>query len=136
IGKKGQLQLNYNPSFQQSSADQKTYNFDNALSKYNLPDTSLSNVFDNTYNTHTTGITYRIGDRDNMISAGLSYQFSELQSDQIFPQSTAIDQSISNILANANARIKISSKSNLRIMFRNSVNAPSVNQLQNVINNT
>ena len=136
VGEKAMLQFNYNPSFQNNHADQQTLNFDNANSKYSILDTSLSNKFDNTYNTQNSGITYRIGDRDNMISAGLSYQYSELKSDQVFPQITQIDKSFSNVLGNAFARIKLSAKSNLRIIYRSSVNPPSVSQLQNVINNS
>ncbi len=136
VGKKAMLQINYNPSFQDNHADQQTLNFDNSNSKYSILDTSLSNKFDNTYNSQNGGITYRLGDRDNMIAAGLSYQYSELKSDQVFPKVTQIDKSFSNILGNAFARLKLSSKSNLRIIYRASVNPPSVTQLQNVINNS
>jgi hypothetical protein len=136
VGKKAQLQLNYNPSFQTNHADQETFNYDYGIAKYSLLDTSLSNKFDNTYNTHNGGITYRLGDRNNMISAGVSYQYGELKSDQQFPVASQIDKSFSNILGNAFARLKLSSKSNLRIIYRGSVNPPSINQLQNVINNS
>ena len=134
IGKKGQLQLNYNPSFQTNSADQETYNFVNSTSKYSQFDSSLSNVFDNTYNTQRTGITFRRGDRSNMIAAGVSYQNSELKSNQLFPQINYINNSYNNILGNVMGRIKLSAKSNLRVFYRGSVNPPSINQLQNVIN--
>ncbi len=130
------LQFNYNPSFQDNHANQLTHNFDNAHSKYSLLDTSLSNRFDNTYNTQNGGITYRVGDRDNMIAAGLSYQYGELKSDQVFPQVTQIKKTFSNILPNLYSRIKLSVRSNLRVIYRASVNPPSVNQLQNVINNS
>jgi hypothetical protein len=134
VGKKGQLQLNYNPSFSENSANQETFNYDNGSAKYSNFDTSLSNKFDNTYNTQNTGITYRHGDRDNMISAGLSYQYSELKSDQVFPDISHINNSYSNILGNVFARFKLSTRSNLRVIYRSSVNPPSVNQLQNVLN--
>lgn len=136
VGKKGQLQANYNPSFSNNNADQETFNYDNSSSKYSLLDTSLSNKFTNTYNTQNAGITYRHGDRNNMISAGISYQYSELKSDQVFPQMSHIDNSYSNILGNVFSRFKLSSKSNLRIIYRGSVSPPSVTQLQNVINNS
>jgi outer membrane beta-barrel protein/carboxypeptidase-like protein len=136
LGQKTQLQANYNPAFQTSEADQRTYHFDNASSKYSLMDTSLSNVFNNTYNTQNAGITFRNGDRNNMLSAGVSYQYSELKSDQLFPETGHIDNTYSNFLANAFARFKFSSKSNLRVIYRGSVSPPSVNQLQNVINNS
>ncbi len=136
VGKKAQVQLNYNPSFSKNSADQETFNYDNGSTKYSRFDTSLSNKFDNTYNTQNTGLTYRYGDRDNMVSAGISYQYSELKSDQVFPQMSHINNSYSNILGNAFARFKLSSRSNLRIIYRSSVSPPSVTQLQNVINNS
>ena len=136
VGKKGQLQINYNPSFSKNTADQETFYYDNGTSKYSSLDTSLSNKFDNTYNTQNTGITYRHGDRDNMIAAGISYQYSELKSDQVFPQVSHIDNSYSNLLGNVFSRFKLSSKSNLRVIYRGSVSPPSVTQLQNVINNS
>jgi hypothetical protein len=136
VGKKAQLQVNYNPTFQKSSADQKTFDLDNSSSKYSKIDTSLSNIFDNTYNTQSTGVTYRYGDKDNMLSAGVTYQYSQLKSNQVFPAQSNIDNTYSNFLANAMARIKLSSKSNLRLMYRGRVSPPSVNQLQNVINNS
>ncbi len=136
VGKKGQIQLNYNPTFSNNTADQETFNYDNGTTKYSLLDTSLSNKFNNTYNTQNTGITFRRGDRNNMISAGISYQYSELKSDQVFPQVSHIDNSYSNFLGNVFARFKLDSKSNLRVIFRSRVSPPSVTQLQNVINNS
>ena len=136
IGKKTLMQVNYNPSFQKNNADQETFNYDGTTSKYSLLDTSLSNKFNNTYNTQNSGVTFRHGDKNNFISAGLSYQHSELKSDQVFPQTSHIDNVYSNLLGNAFARFKLNSKNNLRIIYRSSVSAPSVTQLQNVINNS
>lgn len=136
IGKKTQIQANYNPAFQISKADQRTYFYDPSDAKYSILDSSLSNVFNNTYNTQNAGITIRNGDRNNMLSAGVSYQYSELKSDQAFPEIGHIDNNYSNFLANAFARFKFSSKSNLRLIYRGSVSPPSVTQLQNVINNS
>lgn len=136
LGKKTLMQVNYNPSFQKNNSDQETFNYDGITSKYSLLDTSLSNKFNNTYNTQNSGVTFRYGDKNNFISAGLSYQHSELQSEQVFPQSSHIDNVYDNLLGNAFARFKFNSKNNLRIIFRSSVNAPSVTQLQNVINNS
>jgi hypothetical protein len=133
---KTQMQINYSPSFQTSKADQETSNFDDGSGKYALLDTSLSNKFNNTYNTQNAGITFRHGDRNNMIAAGVSYQYSELKSDQVFPQTSHIDNTYSNFLGNVFSKFKLSSQSNLRVIYRGSVSPPSVTQLQNVINNT
>lgn len=134
LAPKTQLQVNYNPSIQISSADQQTFHFEDASQKHSRLDSTLSNVFDNTYNTHNAGITVRRGDRDNMISAGLSFQHSELSSDQEFPTPSLLSHTYSNLLGNVYARMKLSSKSHIRFGYRSNVNAPSVHQLQDVIN--
>ncbi|MEO9144006.1 MAG: TonB-dependent receptor [Ginsengibacter sp.] len=136
LAPKTQLQFNYNPSFQTSKADQETFDFDNVSGKYSTLNDTLSNKFNNTYNTQNTGVTFRHGDRNNMLSAGVAYQYSELKSDQVYPDISHINNSYSNFLANAMARIKLTSKSNIRIIYRGSVSPPSVTQLQNVINNS
>ena len=136
VGKSGQLQMNYNPSYSKSKADQETFQYDYAGAKYSLFDTTLSNKFDNTYTTQNGGISYRYGNRDNMFSLGMNYQHSKLSGDQTFPYVTTINKTFSNILPNAMARIKFSARSNIRIQYRGSTNAPSITQLQDVINNT
>jgi hypothetical protein len=135
LGKLSQLQFNYNPSFSKNDADQLVYQFNNNDAKYSLFDTSLSNKFTNNVNTQNGGLTYRVGNRDNQFSAGLSYQNSTLHSEQVFPEITTINKNFNNVLANAMLRLKLNTKSNLRIILRSSTNAPSVTQLQNVINN-
>ena len=134
IGKKGQLQLNYNISFTKNTADQETFQYDLGGKAYSLLDTSLSNKFDNTYNTHNAGISYRLGDRDQQFSIGVNYQHSALSSDQNFPLATSVNKTFSNFLPNLQFRKKLSAKASINIFYRTSVNPPSVTQLQNVIN--
>lgn len=134
LGKKGQLQVNYTPSFTKSEANQETYQFDNTNQKYSLFDTALSNKFSNHYNTQNSGISYRVGDRNKQFSIGVNYQYSRLLSDQQFPNVASLDRSFSNFLPNLQFRRKLSLRSNLNIFFRTSVSPPSVSQLQNVYN--
>src|SRR5690606_25206125 len=97
LGEKGSLQLNYQPSFTKNEADREAYRFDNVAGKYSLFDTTLSNVFDNTYNTQNAGITYRIGDRDKNFNVGVNYQYSKLESEQVFPRVASINRSFKNV---------------------------------------
>ena len=136
IGKQGQLQFSYSPSVSKNKSDQQVNQFDQLTDKYNLFDTSLSNKFDNTVTTHNTGVSYRVGSRDNMFAAGLSYSATELNSEQLFPVATTVNKTFHNLLPNIMWRKKLSVKSNVRIMYRANINTPSVNQLQNVVNNT
>jgi len=136
IGKKGQLQLNYSPGYSKNNAVTNVYQFDDTISKYSQFDTSLSNKFDNTVTTQTAGITYRIGSRDNILAVGVSYQYTLLNSDKIFPFNSVINEPFNNVLPNLMFRKKISSKGTLRILYRASPSQPTVSQLQNVINNS
>lgn len=135
LGKKSQLQFSYNPSFTHSNADQRTFAFDPSANKFALLDTSLSNVFVNEVTTQRGGISYRFGDRDKNLSFGIDAQSATLDNSQTFPQAGTLKKSFTNLLPNAMYRVKLSEKSNLRLFYRSSTNNPSVNQLQNVINN-
>ena len=135
IGKKGQLQFEYRPSVQKNKADQQAFSYDGQ--KYTKFDTVLSNRFYNTITTNNAGISYRLNqNRDDQLSIGVSFQHSKLESDRIFPTTTSVNQSFSNILPNAMWRKKISPNANVRVFYRASTNFPSVTQLQDVVNLT
>ncbi len=135
VGKKGQLQINYTPSYSKNKADQQTFLFDNTIEKYSRFDTLLSNKFDNTVTTQNAGISYRLGrSRDDQFAAGVSFQYSRLESDRTFPAPTTVNQSFANVLPNLLWRKKISGKSTINIFYRASTNFPSVTQLQDVVN--
>jgi hypothetical protein len=134
VGEKGQLQINYSPSFTKSEADQETYQFNNLEQKYSTFDTALSNKFTNNYATQNGGISYRKGDRDKQISVGINFQYSRLSSDQQFPAIGSIGKSFTDFLPNLHFRKKLSTRSSINIFLRTSVSPPSVSQLQNVYN--
>jgi hypothetical protein len=134
IGKKGQLQFNYSPSWSKNKADQQTYSFDTAGKGYTLFKPDLSNKFDNTVTTNSGGITYRLGaSRDNQFAVGASVQYSTLESMRILPHPGSVNQSFTNVLPNLLWRKKISAKSSINIFYRSSTNTPSVTQLQDVV---
>jgi hypothetical protein len=135
IGKKGAiLEFRYNPSFSSNEADKETFFFEDASGKYSQFDTTQSSVFDNTYMTNRGGITYRKGERNKQISFGLEVQSARLESEQVFPYMANIKRTFTNILPNAQINLPLSKKENIRIFYRANTNAPSVNQLQDVIN--
>ena len=136
VGKKGQLQINYSPSVTKNRSDQEVFQYDIFDGKYSNFDSSYSNKFDNTTTSHTINTSYRVGDRDNMFSVGLSYKYLELNSSQTFPQFVTVNKSFNNVLPNLMWRKKLSTRSNINIMYRANTNAPSINQLQNVIDNS
>ncbi|MCW3119709.1 MAG: hypothetical protein JWM28_3791 [Chitinophagaceae bacterium] len=135
IGKKGQLQINYSPSYTKNKADQQTFLYDHTGGKYTQFDTTLSNLFDNTITTNNGGISYRLGaSRDNQLSVGVNLQYSKLESSRTFPTNTHVNQSFTNVLPNLQWRRKIAPRSSINIFYRASTNFPSVSQLQDVVN--
>ena len=136
LGERGQLQFNYNSSFSNNFSNKYTYNLNTVDQEYSVLDTALSNEFDNDYYSNRLRVGYRYFTRKLQIMAGISYQNSTLANQQVFPQATKTDRSFDNILPNAMLRIRFSSNSNLRIFYRTSTNVPSINQLQNVVDNS
>ena len=132
VGKKSQLQFEYSPGIQKNKADNQTFLFDG--NKYNQFDPKFSNKFDNTITTNRGGVTYRFNkNKDEMLSLGLNVQAATIKSERVFPTVTSVKQSFSDFLPNAMWRKKLSAVSNIRIFYRSSVNFPSVNQLQDVV---
>jgi hypothetical protein len=137
VGKKGAiLEFRYNPSWSSNKSDRETYFMNDVSGKYNEFDTSLSNVFDNTYLTQRGGISYRKGERNKQISFGVDIQSATLESNQVFPYTAKVKRSFTNLLPNAQINLPLSKKENIRIFYRANTNAPSVTQLQDVINST
>lgn len=136
VGKKGQLQLNYSPSYSKSKSDQEVFQYDYNGGKYSVFDNNLSNIFDNITTKQNVGASYRTGDRDNMFMVGLSYQYTELDSDQSYPYVANVSKNFNNVLPNLMWRKKINAKNSIRLFYRATTNTPSVSQLQDVYNNT
>ncbi len=133
LGKKANLQIDFTPSVQKSSANQQNFKSDG--NKYSLFDAALSNLFDNTIQTNNGGINYRYNkNRDEQLSFGLNLQNTNLESQRIYPKASAVNQSFFNFLPNANYRIKIGKYSNVRVFYRASTVFPTINQLQDVVN--
>ncbi len=136
LGEKAQLQFNYSVSRQSSESARETYRYDPLDEIKEGLDTALSNNFNSIYETHrpTAGIMVR-GEK-LMFRGGISYQYARLASEQEFPQEATINRSFTNVLPSLMMRYTISKTRNLRMFYRSSVDAPSVSQLQNVVDNS
>lgn len=135
IGENSVIIANYANTFQFNNSEKKTYNYTVADERYSSLDTSLSNQFDNDYVTHKGGLGYRFNNKKAQIMLNANYQLSELSSKQLYPFLFNLNKRFENILPSAMFRYNFSAKNNLRIMYRTQTNAPSISQLQNVLNN-
>lgn len=136
IGDKSVIIANYTNTFQFNKSEKKTYNYIPADEGYSSLDSGLSNQFDNEYVTHKGGLGYRYNDKKIQFNVNANYQVSLLNSKQSYPYLFYLEKRFENILPSAMFRYNFSTRSNLRIMYRTQTNAPSISQLQNVLNNS
>ena len=136
IGRNNQFEVSYDASYNQSNSDKRTLNLDPALQQYTILDTTLSNKFNSGYLTNEGELSFRHHTRQVMAMAGLSYQRSDLSGNQIYPGAFDLSRSFINLLPHAVLRIRFSRSTNFRMYYRTDIDAPSVSQLQDVVDNT
>jgi hypothetical protein len=136
VGKHAQLQANYSLSYAPNNSDKRTYDFSTGDQQYSRLDTALSNVFNNYYLTQGGGLSYRYNTRQIQASVGLSGQQARLRGDQTFPVPGPVNYTFWNVLPQANLMWRPDREHNVRVFYRTSTNAPSINQLQAVVNNS
>lgn len=134
LGEKGMGTFGYQVSNNKTLADQKTRVFN----EENLPvlDTALSNEFDNKFITQRLRSGYAYNNNGYSINLNLDYQFARLDNEAFFPEPGVFRRDFNNILPSANINYRNrESGFSWRIRYRTDTDEPSVNQLQNVINN-
>jgi len=136
INTKSQLMFSYGNSFNDNKSDKETYDYSFVNQEYSIFDTVLSSVYNSRYISHNIGSSYRYQEQKWSLNTGVSFQYAQLNGEQLFPIAYTINKTFNSILPNAQFQYKFSKKKNLRFNYRSSNKAPSVNQLQNVINNT
>jgi hypothetical protein len=138
IADNSQLQFTYNPSRSKSSADSRRYSFDVANQQYTDLDAKLSNTYDNIYTTQNGSLGYRYHARETGLNfmADVALQSATLTGEQIFPFTTSVRRTFFTVLPSAMLNFSSSDQSNLRVSYRTSTRAPSISQLQSVVDNS
>lgn len=137
ISEKAVLYLDYDASLQRTNSDKKTYDFAESTQTYSLFNIPLSNEFVSDYTTQRAGVGIRYGDRRTLMGvAGLGFQWSNLNNDLVYPLEDNISRDFFNLVPFAMMRYNISRSENIRFFYRANTAAPSISQLQNVIDNS
>ncbi|MEZ5015810.1 MAG: outer membrane beta-barrel protein [Flavipsychrobacter sp.] len=137
ISKGIQLMANYSPSITNNNADKETNNRSIAEQAYSNFDTLLSNKYKSTYTTHEAGVGLRFQhNRKLMGMIGINGQISELKGTQEFPTLFTVNQSFTNVLPRAFINYRAGKGKNARLMYHAHTNAPTITQLQNVVDNS
>jgi len=135
LSKKSYLQVRYGLGYQDGSSDKRTYDYDPLTGGYTEPDTLLSNVFRTKYITNTMGLAYRVASLKFRGAVGLNYQNALLANARDLPYAGTLNKSFNNLMPYAMLQYRFSKTKNLRLFYRTSTDAPTVDQLQDVINN-
>lgn len=137
LGEATSLNLSYRASWQDDQSDRETMDRSIETGEYEVLNTTLSNVFENDYITHSAGLgfNYRKG-RDLFGMVRASVQASSLRSDETFPNPNFVERTFLNLVPFAMLRYNITQQKNLRVFYRSNTQSPSVTQLQNVIDNS
>lgn len=130
------LMFNASHSMSKENNDKKTYGYSILNDNYSLLDTTLSNEYDKNYINSSVGFGLRYQKNKISINANLNYNHSVLTSEQIYPYSYVLEKSFNSILPSVILRYNISRDKNLNVFYRASNNAPSVTQLQNILDNS
>jgi hypothetical protein len=134
IGESGQLQINARVSSFNDESDKQT--FSGANNFYTKLDTALSSVYKKRSLSQNYGTGYRFRKDNLTFIVSLNYNITRLVSEQTFPYSTNVEKSFYSFLPSFNLRYGSSRDQNLNVFYRTNNNEPSVEQLQNVLDNS
>ena len=138
IGKKGQMEIEYEIGNRANDSDKLTFNvegadFENGKSQL---DTTLSNTFESSYLTQELELGYQYSTEKFKIQTELQYQDAQLNNKQEFPAPFELKRQFSSVLPTVRMEYKFSPNTNIQVDYDTYTNEPQINQLQNVIDNT
>ena len=136
IGKRGMLMANYRITFQKDDSNKETYDFSEATQDYDLFNPTLSNVFASEKITNQGGLGYNYRKGKGMFMVRLNAQNTELKNAQTFPSELETKNNFFNVLPMIMYRYRASRTDNLRVFYRTRTNLPTIEQLQNVVDNS
>ncbi|MEM9052072.1 MAG: TonB-dependent receptor [Bacteroidota bacterium] len=133
VGTSGQLTLSYDYDANWRSSDVETFSFDEGGISEMLS-SDLSNNLISTYHTNTPTVRYSNNKYGNIIDLSVAYEYAELDNvdNTVFGTN---NRNFGNFLFSALARRDFSKGGNFFARYATSTTAPSVSQLQNVIDN-
>ena len=135
-GKNGQLSFSVNGNYSRSSNDKKTRALDTLNETYSILDTLLSSKFDTRYTTASAGISYRWQKGKWSWNVSLNAQQATLYNEQIFPKTYELNADFPSLLPGAMIMFKPNEREGFRLFYRTNNNAPAIEQLQDVVNNS
>src|SRR3546814_844952 len=135
LGEYSRMSANYSLRNTESSSEREIYDYLVATGQYDLLNTDLSNEFLNDYMYHRFGTSYQYRKEKFSVEMGVEYQNSRIENKQVFPETFQAARSFTSWLPEASLSYEFKDRQRLRFSYRTDTDAPSISQLQNVIDN-
>ena len=136
LGDQVQVQANYKMSYTNTDAEQKTYESNGTDDLYEQLVEDLSNVYQTDYITQAGGLGLRWNVGKLRLMAGAEMQWSTLQGEETYPYAEQLKHTYFSVLPSFTARYMADRNNSFQLRYRSSSTAPSLQDLQHVINNT
>jgi hypothetical protein len=129
LGTHSQLMLSYLPSIDYAPSNIQTYKANNAI------DSTLSNNYTMSTVTQRGGFAYRFSNKGFNLSTALDVQQVDLRGKETFPNNLPTNKSYQNMLPRTDFSYTFSDHNIIHITYFTGTQAPSITQLQTVVNN-
>ncbi len=135
IGLTGQLSASYDYNIIKRDSKKDTYLVDPETEESTFSNI-LSNHFESDYSTHVADVAFTNRNMGRFFRFSLAYQHATLNNQHTFPEQGSFNSGFHNILPSAMGRIDFKGEANMFIRYATNTNEPSINQLQNVLDNS
>lgn len=132
LGGRKYLEATYNFRTNQNQVERNVYDVDNGDRTLNA---MLSNDYNSNYMYNRPGVNFRINRSKYNFSAGVAWQQTSIYGNLV-SRNVRIDKTFENFLPVARLNYDFSNLKHLRIEYETSMQEPSIQQLQPVIDNT
>jgi len=136
LSKRSRLHTNYNFRNTANYSNRETFEFLAETGQLGKLRDRLSNEFRNDYIYHSAGASYSYNKKDTLrIQVGVNYQHGIRINDRTIPLNLKTKADFSSILPELTAVYHFSKEQNIEFNYNTQTNTPSINQLQDFINN-
>lgn len=135
IGTTAQFSGSYEISYTRRKSDINTFVTSELLGD-RVFNEGLSNNLLSDYTTHSPRIRFSNNKFGNIFDLSLQYEYARLNNEQLVPSESEMNRSFHNFLPSALLRMNLGDDTDFFARYATSATAPSVNQLQTIIDNS
>ncbi|MBO0938364.1 outer membrane beta-barrel protein [Fibrella sp. HMF5335] len=129
------IEFRYTMSHSDTKSDRQVYDFKESTRAYDLVNNQLTNKYANVFATQRGGVSYQFRRVKYQYTIGVDAQNATLQSNNL-SRDTTLNRSFFNVLPSARFQYNLGRNRNVTLDYRTRVNAPSVSQLQPIVDNS